>query len=342
MVSVIIPIYNVAGFIDKGLPFVLNQSYKDLEVILVNDGSTDNSLDICNKWASVDNRVRVISQPNQGAGGARNHGIELAKGDFIYFFDIDDQINRNLIEYCTETAIKYNVEMVVFGYSNIETTYNSSVEVSFDNRLIESNHQLRDVFVDEFILKTNGFPWNKFYRKNFLDQNNLRFENQRIQQDEVFNLKCYRYIKRMYISSQVLYSYYVYEKGNTRSRFIPDRFDIYKSVNQHFNDLLDFWDLHDSRFDSYLLTRFYNGVLQCMLFNNVHRNCTWPSVKVASEMHRIITDNLTIDAFNYADEHFSSIEHRAYRFACRKESIALIRLFTKLFNCVHSLRKKLL
>lgn len=342
MVSVIIPIYNVAGFIDKGLPFVLNQSYKDLEVILVNDGSTDNSLDICNKWASADNRIQVVSQANQGAGGARNHGLNLAKGDFIYFFDIDDQIEPNLIEYCVVTAEKYNADMVVFGYNNIETTYKSSITVSFNEQLIESNSELRQIFVDEFILKTNGFPWNKFYRKSFLDLNNLRFENQRIQQDEVFNLKCYRSVQRMFISSEVLYSYFVYENGNTRSRFIPERFDIYKSVNDHFMKLKRFWHLGDERFTHYLLNRFYNGVLQCMLFNNIHRNCTWSKEKISSEMHRIMTDSLTLQSFNYADSHLTSIEHKAYRLACRRESVFLIQSFTKIFNLFHSIRKRLL
>ena len=89
-------------------------------------------------------------------------------------------------------------------------------------------------FVDLFVLNMNGFPWNKFYRKSFLNKYGIKYENQRIQQDEVFNLKVYKRLEKAFISSEILYTYYIYSNGNTRSRFIYDRFDIYKSVRQHF------------------------------------------------------------------------------------------------------------
>lgn len=339
LVSVIIPIYNVRRFIERGLKNVLAQTYKNFEIILSDDGSIDGGYEECKKWTQKESCIRVVHQDNKGAGAARNHGIESAKGDFIYFFDIDDEICPYLLEYCVKTMNEKDVDFICFGYDNVETTYNSKTTVSFPEIKTSSNNEFRDLFVDHFVLKVNGFPWNKFYRKSFLDKYNLRYENQRIQQDEVFNLKCYQCLERAYLSPEVLYTYYIYEKGNTRSCFIPDRFDIYKSVRQHFEALKSYWLLNDVRLDNYLDKRFYNSVLQCIFFNIIHSDCPWSIVEKKREIDRVMDDLLTIQSFQYADVHCSSFEHRLYRQACRKKSFILITVYSKLFYWIHSFRK---
>lgn len=338
MVSVIIPIYNVHRFIEHGLKNVLAQTFQDFEILLSNDGSTDGSYEECQKWALKDSRIRVLNQENKGAGSARNHGINEARGEFIYFFDIDDEICPDLLEYCVRTMNEKKVDFICFGYENVETTYNSKVIVDFPETHITSNSDLRDLYVDHFVMKVNGFPWNKFYRKSFLDKHNLRYENQRIQQDEVFNLKCYQCLDRAYLSPEVLYTYYIYEKGNTRSYFIPDRFDIYKSVRQHFETLKSFWSLNDQRLDDYLDKRFYTSVLQCMLFNLTHPDCPWTTTEKQREMNRIMEDALTLKCFKYAESHAVGVEQRLYRYACKKRSLLLIKLLTSVFGMFHKTR----
>ena len=341
LVSVIIPIYNVRRFIERGLKNVFAQSCQDFEILLSDDGSTDGSYEECLEWTLKDSRIRVLHQENKGAGAARNHGINEARGEFIYFFDIDDEICPNLLEYCVKIMYEKDVDFICFGYDNVETTFKSKVTVSFPETLITSNLELKNLYVDQFVMKVNGFPWNKFYRKCFLDKHNLRYEDQRIQQDEVFNLKCYRYLERAFLSPEVLYTYYVYEKGNTRSRFIPDRFDIYKSVRKHFEELKDFWPLNDIRFNDYLEKRFYTSVMQCMSFNLTHPNCKWTKQQKKDEMERIMSDPLTIQSFKYADTHERGLEQRLYRKACRNQSLFQIKLYTSLFDMFHKTRKLL-
>lgn len=339
MVSVIIPIYNVKQYIDRGLRCIMTQSYQDFEIILSDDGSTDGSYEECLRWAKNDSRIRVLHQANKGAGAARNHGIEEAKGDYIYFFDIDDEIRPNLLQYCVEKMCNLGCDFICFGYENVETTYKSKTVITFPESFITSNEELKNLFIDQFILKVNGFPWNKFFRRSFLDKNNLRYEDQRIQQDEVFNLKCYRYLDRAYLSSEVLYTYYIYEKGNTRSRFIPDRFDIYKSVRLHFDSLKAFWHLKDPRLENYLKGRFYVSVLQCMLFNLCHPKCRWTKEEKKIEMHRIMSDVLTKEAFAYAQFNYPSLENKIYRYVCRKQNLFLIQFSITVFNSLHRLMK---
>lgn len=341
VVSVIVPIYNVRYFIDKGINQLLQQTYQDYEILLVDDGSTDGSWEECNRWASQDNRIVVLHQPNQGAGAARNLGVENAMGQYIYFYDIDDEISPRLLENNVRMMEIYSADMIVFGYKSIDTIYKSEVIVGFPKTYVESNHQLRDIYVDEFVLKVNGFPWNKFYSKEFLDRHHLRFENQRIQQDEVFNMLCYKHVEKMFISPEVLYHYYVYDKGNTRSRFIADRFDIYKSVRMHFEDLKSFWDLNDKRLDDYLCKRFYDSVMSCMLFNLTHPNCNFSKQEKRVEIKRIMTDPLTVEAFAYADNAYSGLEHRLYRRVCRNQSLWQIWLSVNIFSFLRNIYTKI-
>lgn len=341
VVSVIVPIYNVKGFIEKGIGQLQNQTYKDFEIILVDDGSTDGGYEECKKWEKEDHRIIVLHQQNKGAGGARNLGIENAKGKYIYFYDIDDEISPQLLEYNVQMMENLSVEMIVFGYKSIDVTYKTEVSVAFSENHIENNLQLRDVYVDEFVLKLNGFPWNKFYRKSFLDKHKLRFEDQRIQQDEVFNMLCYQRVEKMFISSEVLYDYYVYQKGNTRSRYIPDRFDIYKSVRQHFENLKAFWNLNDKRLDDYLNKRFYDSVMSCMLFNLTHTNCPLSLKQKKEEMERIMTDSLTIQAFDYADKAQLGLEQYLYRLACRHQSLWQVYFWVCLFTILRTIYLKI-
>lgn len=343
VVSVIVPIYNVKDFIDRGINQMLSQSYQNFEVLLVDDGSTDGSFEECKRWSDKDSRIVVLHQQNQGAGAARNLGIENAKGKYIYFYDIDDEISPHLLEYNVQMMENYSADMIVFGYKSIDTIYKSEVIVDFSHTYVENNHQLRDIYVDKFVLKVNGFPWNKFYSKAFLDKHHLRFENQRIQQDEVLNMLCYKHVEKMFISPEVLYYYYVYDKGNTRSRFIADRFDIYKSVRLHFEDLKTFWNLNDKRLDNYLCKRFYDSVMSCMFFNLTHPNCTFSKQQKKDEMERIMTDALTVEAFAYADKECPNLEQRLYRRACRNQSLWQIRflnLFYALLRQIYSKFRK--
>lgn len=338
MVSIIVCIYNVLKFIDRGVSNVLAQSYTDFELLLVDDGSTDGSLHRCQAWAARDRRIRVFHQDNQGSGSARNLGLENARGEYICFYDVDDEIPPGLLAYNVEQMTQRGVDVVVFGYNNIDYKTGYVTPVRFGETKIENNEDLRSVFVDEFALKTNGFVWNKCYRKCFLDRFGLRFENQRIQQDEVFNLLVYEHLEKAYISSEILYTYYVYQSGNTRSRFIVDRFDIYKSVYLHFARLRDFWKLNDERFDHYILERFYNDAMQCMLFNLTHPQCPWSTDEKRHELQRVMSDTLTKQSFSYAAQRVTGIEQRLYRRVCRKQSLWRIRFYTELFRLLRCVK----
>lgn len=302
LVSVIIPIYNVAPFIERGLGYIIAQTYPNIEIVLVDDGSTDTSPVICDAFSNQNSNVRVIHKENGGAGSARNAGLEVAKGEFIYFFDIDDEAYPNLIAENVRIMNTIGAEMVIFGFDVTDIDRPEvNDHVVLPERIVDSSQELMKAFLD-VILPTkhgNGFPWNKFYRKSFLDKYGLRYEDQRIQQDEVFNLKCYQKAQKVYISPNVYYHYYIYHSSNTGSRYIPDRFEIILSVRDHFEDIRHFWSIQSDTFDDYLNRRFFIGVDNCIRFNLLHKNCPMSFGEKKAKFREIVSHPFSRSAVSF-------------------------------------------
>lgn len=338
-VSVIIPIYNVEKYIDRGLTNFLKQTYQDFEILLVDDGSTDGGPALCDAWAERNDKIRVFHKENGGSGSARNLGIDNAKGEYIYFFDIDDLADDILLEYCVSTMDDTDADMMVFSYRNEEVTTGLKYENVMDDIRINSNDELRNVYVDQFVMKMNGFPWNKMYRKSFLNAHHLRFEDLLIQQDEVFNLSIYPHVTKMIICSKVLYTYYIYNKGNTRSRFIPNRFDIYLTVNSRFRTLKEHWQLEDERLERYMHRRLWASTFEGLVQNLQSDRCTWSQVEKQKEIERIADEERIKAAINYLTP-VVSFEQRLYMKAVQGKSRKRLLRTRSLFEWLRNFRKK--
>lgn len=335
MVSIIVGVYNVSRFLkEKRLTCIFGQTYNDWELILVDDGSTDDSGQLCDELASSDERIKVVHKENGGLGSARNAGLDAARGEFVWFYDVDDEAKLNLLEYSVQQMEDSELDMLQFSFRAITPSLGLEEDVLLNERMIEGQEQLRNAFLDDilFVRNGNGFAWNKVYRRSFLEKYKLRYENQFIQQDEVFNLKCYPLVNRLYLSSKILYDYYIYNTGNNRSRFIPQRFDIYVSVREHFEKLRVTWAIDDSRFVYYLQQRFYGCVDQTLRFNMLHPNCTWNQKQKNAEMVRVLEHKYSIEALKWARENVKGIENKIYLDAYRKRAIGLL-AFASSFFC---------
>lgn len=177
-VSVIIPVYNVEKYLGECLDSVLGQTLNDIEVICVDDGSTDGSKKILQEYAEKDKRIRVISQQNKGAGAARNYGFTLAKGEYVYFMDSDDYCDAKLLEKTVHAAEETGADITAFHYFIFDEQGNMEKrngyqkgKVSADQKVI-SYRDLPDCIMS-FI---NPTPWNKLYRRGFVENAGVRFE----------------------------------------------------------------------------------------------------------------------------------------------------------------------
>lgn len=169
LVSVALSIYNVEAYLPKCLDSIINQTYQNLEIILVNDGSPDNSAKIIDSYALKDKRIKVIPQNNMGLGGGRNTGIDNATGDFITFVDSDDYLAPDFIEYMLDLESKTNADIVIS--KNCFTTVNMKQVEQETVEIFSSEEATKEFFYPNIRLGA----WNKMYRMDFLVKNNLRF-----------------------------------------------------------------------------------------------------------------------------------------------------------------------
>lgn len=292
--SVIIPIHNVEKYVSKGIQCLLNQRFTDFEIILIDDESKDGSGKMCDDFAAKHSNIKVIHQKNTGAGGARNAGIALAEGKYLAFFDIDDVVDNDWLEKIHSYLSVYYPELLIFGYEEINTRYNTHHSYKLDFAFWENNEELRKNYIDKIsgLKFNNGFVWNKIYEKDFIIRNNLSFENLRIQQDEVFNLQVYPLANKILTVEDMPYHYYVYYKHNTASHYIPNRVEIYRRVRNAFLEFREKFKLQqDPNFLIYIYKRFCDSVIHDLTFNLFHSDNTLSKAEKFKILEKTILDN---------------------------------------------------
>lgn len=199
-VSVIIPIYNVELYLEEALDSIINQTLKEIEIILINDGSTDNSLNIVRKYEREDRRVIVINQKNQGQSIARNEGLKIVRGKYIYFMDSDDYIELDTLELCYQKAEKEKLDFLFFDAISFSKNYKLATNIfTYDrSKLIEKNQRGQEYL--RILIETKNFrcpPWLYFININYLKNNDIYFYPGIIHEDELFAYKLYLNAERV-------------------------------------------------------------------------------------------------------------------------------------------------
>lgn len=169
LVSIIIPVYNTSAYIDRCLDSVTKQSYNNTEIILVDDGSTDDSREKCLFWAKKDDRIKTITQKNAGVSAARNKGLEIAFGEYIQFMDPDDKIEREMIEKMVSEIDANGAELAVCAFYNIFP--NKTLKASLPRGMIYGKDIIKSIFLPGFFLSC----WNKLFKRNLLLDKNGEF-----------------------------------------------------------------------------------------------------------------------------------------------------------------------
>ncbi len=212
-VSVIVPIYNTEKYLDRCITSIINQNYKNLEIILINDGSTDSSIDICNKYKNLDNRIIVINKKNEGQSYARNTGLEIATGDYISFIDSDDYINCNMISTLVKNIELYNSDVSVCSLKLIKNNNEIKQHKSSKIKLIKPNES-------DYMTAKDGYGasvCNKLYKKDIIGQ--IRFEKNNINEDGRFNNNVNKVAKLIVFENVIYYYYYLRENSTIHGLF---------------------------------------------------------------------------------------------------------------------------
>lgn len=227
MVTIIIPIYNTARYLHHTMNSVVNQTYRNLQIICVNDGSTDQSLSILKEYAKIDSRIEIITQENSGSSSARNRGLESAKGDYVLFLDSDDWMDLNTIEIARTHLIEKDVDIVLWGYKKEYSSKSIPVQVWNNEHLFteptmkQLNVRLIGLLGAELknpaLLDSIGTAWGKLYKSHLFSVSNTKFTDTKIigsAEDVLFNIELFAYAKSAYFSNE---TWHHYRKDNATS-----------------------------------------------------------------------------------------------------------------------------
>lgn len=228
MISVIVPIYNVEKYLDECLASIVNQTYKDIEIICVNDCTLDNSINIVKKYMRMDSRVKLINhERNRGLGGARNTGIRYAQGEYIAFVDSDDSLELTMYEKMERAMRENEVDAVICGVQRCIENYGIVKESSF-----QSAQNMRDgVFCitknKERLVNIWPSAWNKLYRTSIIKKFDLKYQEKLLYEDHFFFYSYFKHVKYFYYVNEFLYKYRASRPGSITSTLTGREKEVY-------------------------------------------------------------------------------------------------------------------
>lgn len=201
-VSIVIPVYNVADYLDECLESVVTQTYTNIEILLVNDGSTDDSLRICEKWAEKEERIIFFNNTNHGVSYTRNYAMDRCSGEYIVFVDSDDLVSKDYVRVLVDAIERTTADIAIASFSCFKDGTLPEFCVIQDDLVKKSDLE------ETFFTLTNGIQTSKIYKKNLIIQNNIRFaESIHVSEDLLFNIQYVKNCKSLTYNNSSVYGY---------------------------------------------------------------------------------------------------------------------------------------
>ena len=258
--SVIIPVYNVENYLPRCLDSLLAQNYADLEILLIDNGSKDQSGQICEDYAAKFSYITAYHVPNKDVGSARNFGLAKAKGEFICFVDADDYLEGNLF-----SDVESQLDSLVFSYYNSIEQNLSEITRSAKILPTEGKKDKSDfiaLFQELCLTDMMYTVWNKIYRRKFLEEHQIVFESYELGEDVRFNLNVYQHVNAVFL---VKSCYYVYISGRVDSamgQYNPNRMNYQLEELGKVDQLMTSWNIHDDQFIDQIKARILMSNIQ--------------------------------------------------------------------------------
>ena len=254
LISVIVPIYNVEQYLNQCLQSICSQSYKNLEIILVDDGSSDRCPELCDVWAEKDSRIRVIHKQNGGLSDARNAGMAYAKGEYMAFVDSDDWIEKDLYQKLWSELHQNNAQIAACGIVKVFETTSEEQKIYSKQKIFTNEEALQT------LLKGQDFcavAWNKLYKRDVIED--IRFPVGRLHEDEFFTYRVIANASKLVLVPEAKY-YYRQRAGSIMDKWTIRHLDLLDAFNERMHFLQAHYpDLYDMDKFNFYLACVYNG-----------------------------------------------------------------------------------
>lgn len=261
LITVVVPVFNVESYLEKCVNSICKSTYKNIEIILVDDGSTDYSGDICDICKTKDKRISVVHKSNGGLSSARNAGIELAKGEYILFIDSDDFIENTMIEHLADAAKKYGAEVIQGGYKKVDEHLKVHYQFVPNNKICNEKKEI----LEEFLINSNisVIACGKLF-KSKLFKNGLRFMEGRNHEDNIFLADLLEYIQSYVSINKAEYLYLIRNESIVNQKFNEKKLDAIYAMRYMINKIEIKWPSYSK----------YIRALECRICFQLYCNYT--------------------------------------------------------------------
>lgn len=299
-ISVVVPIYNVAEYLDKSVGSLLSQTLTEIEIILVNDGSTDDSMRKVKELAEKDSRILAVSQANGGAAAARNNGLKRAIGEYCYFMDPDDWIEPDMLETMYKNAKKDSVELLITGFTNeyyMKGKYFSTLNQGFNAKYL-TQQKFRDNAYKLFNNTLIAVPWNKLYLTKFLKNNNLQFPN--VKWDDLhFNMEVIRTIEKVEVIDYNGYHFFRTRPGSeTTTVFDSSLYNKRREQFTHVLSVFQHWNMLEAECMGVIYYYYASRLVQ--VIQGIVANDSLSFKKKRVLVKQVLDDDLTVQSLKTA------------------------------------------
>ena len=326
-VSIIVPVYNVENYIERCLNSLVNQTFKDIEIITINDGSTDKSLELINKYVKEDIRVSVIDLGDEGVSYCRNLGVEKANGKYIMFVDSDDWIDFNMVEVMYKKAEENNIDLVMCSYirefkdHSKEKIFNLPEEIIYKEDKVKNEllrklvGPVKEELSNPEMLDALGTVWGKLYRADILKENKLKFVDLNeigSAEDTLFNIFTFNYLSKVMFLNKHMYHYWRDNPKSVTSQYNPKLKEQRKVFFKYISDFIkenNFEQVFEEALNNRICTSVLGlGLIECSKNNKISRINKIKNIKI------IINEEYIRNAYKNLELKYFSIHWRIFYF----------------------------
>ena len=326
-VSIIVPVYNVENYIERCLNSLVNQTFKDIEIITINDGSTDKSLELLNKYAKEDIRISVIDLGDEGVSYCRNLGIEKANGKYIMFVDSDDWIDSSMVEVMYKKAEENKLDLVMCSYirefkdHSKEKIFNLPQEIIYKDNEVKNEllrklvGPIKEELSNPEMLDALGTVWGKLYRADILKENKIKFVDLKeigSAEDTLFNIFTFNYLKKVMFLNKPMYHYWRDNPKSVTSQYNPKLKEQRKVFFKYISDFIrenNFEQVFEEALNNRICTSVLGlGLIECSQNNKISGINKIKNIKI------IINEEYIRNAYKNLELKYFSIHWRIFYF----------------------------
>lgn len=329
--SIIVPVYNAEQHLDKCVNSILNQTEKNIEIILVDDGSKDNSLQICNKFKKKDGRIKVIHQNNAGVSVARNHGMNIAKGKYIGFVDSDDWIEEIMYECLLDEAENKNADIVMCDMTTVYSDGRKQVDTI--RQLSESRILKKSDFSSTLLLEMAGSVCRCIYKNDRHNDKLVKSEQPhfplgiKFSEDRIFNIYAFGHANKISYIKESYYNRYMNEKSVVH-RFHADYFEAYKNAAKEIQKAIFYAWNDDEEYQVAYISQLITGATMAIC-NYFYKTSTFDWRERRNAVEKVCSDSMLRVAIEK-----SNLSDKKYQWLFKKK-INLLIMYAKIANWKH-------